>query len=111
MGHPPIEYATSAQHPGLTGWRSLSDRTGLPLDRIAELGLRGELRCLFDGNVLRSKEEIRSLDRGGRLRPTECRNGHLALVEILGKRWPAEPQTPAQLIAELQRRRGEWWNE
>lgn len=41
----------------------------------------------------------------------DTRDPRQRLTELLDKRWPAEPQTPAQRIAELQWRRGKWIDE
>ncbi|MGO9098862.1 MAG: hypothetical protein ACLP9Y_05250 [Mycobacterium sp.] len=107
---PPTEYASGPVHAaGFDGWRSLSQQTGLPIERIAELGMAKQLRSLFDANGLLPGEELRALDRAGRLgQPVETRSLHLRLIEHLGRRWPAEPQTAQQLLIELYRQRGEW---
>jgi hypothetical protein len=68
---PPIEFALGERHlQGVDGWRSLSQKTGLPIERIAYLGRRGELRSLFgDGDGLRSPTELRNMSDAGQLGP------------------------------------------
>jgi hypothetical protein len=80
----PIEYATSKRDAN-TAFRSLADRTGLPVGRIEELAARNELSALFASRTgrLRPAAEIRSLEATGRLhagpRPL---SGRQALVEL-----------------------------
>lgn len=98
---PPIEFAGSATHPA-DGWRALSERTGLPLERIAALGVADELRSLFDTRGrLRSRAQPRSLDAAGHLGPTEHRTIYQLLTDHMAKRWPADPQTPQQRLTEV----------
>lgn len=79
----------------LIAYRSLAEKTGVPVEEVARLMLSGESRCLFgadgklrsreelrslfgaDGN-LRSREEVRSLNRG--------RDPKVALAALRAKR-------------------------
>jgi hypothetical protein len=64
------------------------------LDRLTD-----EQRVLGLGARIAAKAEARGQDP------------RLGLVELMGKRYPPEPQTPLQQIVELQRRRGRWIDE
>jgi hypothetical protein len=81
---PPVEYA-SGSFPGLGGWRSLAEKTGLSIETIAELGVRDELRCLFANGRLRPPEELRAMDRDGRLGPGPI-NPRQALLALWANR-------------------------
>jgi hypothetical protein len=67
-----IEFASVAKPEDriLLGWRSLAQHTGLPIERIAELAARNELRSLFGASgSLRPTEELRSLAADGKPPP------------------------------------------
>jgi hypothetical protein len=65
----PIEYATAKRDGDNTAFRSLAERTGLPVERVAELAGRNQLAALFSPTThrLRPAAEIRSLEATGRL--------------------------------------------
>lgn len=81
---PPIEYATSKRDAN-TAFRSLADRTGLPIERIEELAARHELSALFASTTgrLRTPVEIRSLEAAGRLQAHPSPTPQQRLVELL----------------------------
>jgi hypothetical protein len=104
---PPTEYAATGFRDGLGAWQSLSEKTGLPYDRIAELGARDQLSCLFDAETrkLKSPTELRSLDAAGMLppRPPTPQQRLLATLEM---RWPRKPLTGGQ--AQLETLKHRW---
>lgn len=111
MAHKRIdtEYSGLPMH-GMEGWRSLSTKTGLSFERVATLGLDGNLGVLFANGRLRSGEELRALDHAGHLGPpVEQRSVQQRIVELLAKRWPEPPAVAARRrILELHRKRAGW---
>jgi hypothetical protein len=101
--HPQVEYANietetaSLSAHTMEAYRMLAEKTGLPVEQIAELLLGGESRCLFgaDGR-LRSAEELRNLGGG--------RDPNAALDELRRKRI-APGITPSKAQRELMRLR------
>jgi hypothetical protein len=80
---PIIEYATSKRSSD-TAWRSLSQLTGLPIERVEQLAARNELAALFSPRTgrLRPATEIRSLEAAGRLQAHPSPTPQQRLVEL-----------------------------
>jgi hypothetical protein len=96
MKQPPIEYANMAHT--MEAYRMLAEKTGLPVELVAEMMLTGESRQLFGGDGrLKPAAELRHL--GGRRDPKQ------ALDELRAKRYPPGPVTSSQARREVRRLR------
>jgi hypothetical protein len=105
--HPPTEYASGAVH-FIDGWRSLAERTGLPPERIAELGMTGNLDVLFRDGRLLPGVELRALDHAEKLGPTvETRTLRRRIDEVTEKRYPKVPLNPHQALLDAHRKRAD----
>jgi hypothetical protein len=85
----------------LIAYRSLSEKTGVPVAEVARLMLGGKSRVLFGADgMLRSREELRSLARPGT-------DGRQALDEMMRKRPGEDARTE---LARLRAKRRLWTN-
>ena len=111
------EKARGVEYSGLTtdhfngGWLSLAKSTGIPIERIAQLGVHNELHALFgtDGRLRAREDFFRSMDRAtgtfGHPYPVELRTPQQKVLELHRKRWTREPLSPQQVRARTMARR------
>jgi hypothetical protein len=101
------EFAAHAA--GLTGYRSLANKTGLRIETVAALGETRSLDVLFANGKLRDSTELRNLEAAGGLTEyrSSGRNPQRCLRELDEIRW-APGLSPQQKLMALLEMMREW---